>query len=940
MKKTLHFLCSMLLVLLFSLSAIAQQPQPLPIDAKVRIGKLPNGLTYYIRHNAEPKGQAEFFIAQKVGSMQEEENQRGLAHFLEHMAFNGTTNLPDKMLMHYLESIGVKFGANLNAYTSFDETVYNVSSVPVSREGIIDTCLLILHDWSSGIALKTEEINKERGVIHEEWRTGQGAQMRMWNTLLPEMYPNNRYGQRLPIGIMEVVDNFPPELIRAYYKEWYRPDLQAIVIVGDINVDQIEAKIKTLFADIPASVNPTERVYFPVADNEAPIVSIATDPEATSTRLQIYYKHDVLPENLKPTAVSLQYSFLKSIMSSMLNARLSELIQKPNAPFLQAMVFDAEFFVSRTKDAFTANASVKEGGALAGLEGLVRELQRVDRFGFTASEYERAKSNFLRMMESQYNEREKQRSSAYAQEYVRNFENGEVIPGIEFEYNFYKQLAPNVPLEAINKYASSLISDKNIVITVTGPQKDGLTYPTKDEILASFDKVSKENITAYTETVSNDPLVAKLPKPGKITKETANSALGTTEWTLSNGARVVIKTTDFKEDQILFIANSHGGYSLTDFSKDAINDRLINPVISLGGWGAFSKTDLMKVLAGKRVSINPSVSTRSEGLNGSCSPKDLETMLQLMYLHFTAPRTDQEAFQAFMTRMKAQLENAEADPMTAFSDSIASTFYNNHPLAVRIKAGDLEQINYQHIVNLYKARFSNAGDFVFTFVGNIDPAVLKPLAEQYIASLPGSKQKETERDVKMDLPKGIVKNYFEKEMTTPKTTVYSLYSGKMDYSLENIVKMSALSQIMSIVYTETIREEEGGTYGVGARGSVGNYPNGNFTFMISFDTNAELRDKLVAKAHEGLQQMAGQGPKATDVNKVKEYMLKKQTEDLRENGYWLNTLDIYSFSGVNRLTDYVNIVNSLTPEMIRDFAKGMLSQGNDAEVVITGVEKK
>ncbi len=944
MKKSLHCLFVLLIGTLLSTVVFAQsqasnQLQKLPIDAKVRHGKLPNGLTYYIRHNAEPKGQAEFFIAQKVGSMQEEEPQRGLAHFLEHMAFNGTTNLPDKMLLNYLETIGVKFGANLNAYTSFDETVYNVSSVPVSREGIIDTCLLILHDWSSGIALKTEEINKERGVIHEEWRTGQSAQMRMWEVLLPEMFPNNRYGQRLPIGLMEVVDNFDPEIIRDYYKKWYRPDLQAIVIVGDINVDQIENKIKKLFADIPAPVNPAERVYFPVENNDQPIVSIATDAEATGTSIQIYYKHDVLPHNLKGTVADLSNSYIQSVMSNMFNGRISEILQKANPPFIYAGVRDGSFFIAKTKDALNAYAMVKEGGIETGLSSLLREVERVQRFGFTPSEYERAKSNFLRMIENQYNERAKQKSVNYASEYVRHFEDGEPIPGIEFEYKFFNELAQKITIEQVNQYIKGLINDKNIVITITGPKKEGLTYPNKEEVLSIFKKAESENITAYTETISNEPLVAKAPKAGKITKETTNPTFGTTEWTLSNGAKVVIKPTDFKDDQILFKANSHGGYSLAD-QKDAVNIQLLNQVVEIGGLGAFSKTDLQKVLAGKRVSLRSSVATISEGINANCSTKDLETMMQLAYLSFTAPRMDQEAFQAFIARLKAQLENSEANPMTAFSDTITSTLYSNHPFAVRIKVEDLNKVNYQNIMNIYKDRFKDAGDFTFTFVGNIDPNVLKPLVEKYLASLPTAKRQEQERDIKMDIKKGIVKNYFDKAMTAPKTSVFSLYSGDMKYNPENLIKMSILGQIMSIIYTETIREEEGGTYGVSVRGSITKYPKGVFNLTIYFDTNSELRDKLIAKVHAELKKVAEEGPSEANVNKIKEYMLKKQAEDLRDNGYWLSILDEYYFNGTDRMSNFTNIINSITPASMQAFAKEVLAQGNNAEVVMTGVVKE
>jgi zinc protease len=916
-----------------------QQLAPLPIDPKVRYGKLPNGLTYYIRHNAEPKGQAEFFIAQKVGSMLEEEPQRGLAHFLEHMADNGTTNLPGKMIINYLETIGVKFGANLNAYTSLDETVYNMSNVPVSREGVIDTCLLVLHDWSSGIALQTEEIDKERGVIREEWRTGQDANMRMWETLLPEMYPGSRYGHRLPIGLIDVINNFKPEELRAYYKKWYRPDLQAIIVVGDVDVEQIEQKITKLFADIPAPVDPAERVYFPVPDNDEPIVSLASDAEATSVDVMLFYKHDGLPEALKPTQVALVMSYIKSMVQLMMNARLNELLQQPEPPFVYASVYDSEFFVAKTKEALTGYAMVKENGIEDGLGTLVREIERAKRFGFTASEYERAKSNFLSSIENMYKEREKEKSRNYAREYVRHFEDAEVIPGIEFEYTFYNQIAPVITVEQINQSLAEWVGEKNIVIAITGPKKEGLTYPSKEALLDVLAKTKAEDITPYTETVSNEPLVPNVPAAGKVTKETTDKTFGTTVWTLSNGAKVVVKPTDFKDDQIVFKALSPGGTSLVD-DKDAVNIKVLNAVVSEGGLGAFSKTDLQKVLAGKRANVRASVANTSEAINGNCPPKDLETLLQLVYLNFTAPRKDEVAFQSYLSRKKVELENMQAEPMTALSDSLSSTLYKNHPRSLNLKLESLKDIDYQRILDIYNDRFKEAGDFVFTFVGNVDLATLKPLVEQYLASLPAAGRKETFRDIHMNIQKGQIKNYFDKDMKVQKTTVCTVYSGALDYTPANLVKMSILDQILDIVYVETIREEEGGTYGVAVQGSVSSYPKGNFTLMAYFDTNAEMRDKLIAKLHEELRKIAKEGPTEVNLNKVKEYMLKKHTEDLRDNNYWLGVLSDYSFYGINRMTGYEKTVSGVTTTDIQSFTNGLLKQNNNIEVVMNGVEKE
>jgi zinc protease len=492
-------------------------------------------------------------------------------------------------------------------------------------------------------------------------------------------------------------------------------------------------------------------------------------------------------------------------------------------------------------------------------------------------------------------------------------------------------------VEQINQAMAELVGEKNIVIAVTGPKKEGLTYPSKEALLDVLAKTKTEDVTPYTETVSNEPLVPKLPKRGKVTKETTDKTFGTTVWTLSNGAKVVLKPTDFKDDQIVFKAMSPGGASLVD-DKDAVNIKVLNAVVSEGGLGAFSKTDLQKVLAGKRASVRAVVDNTYEAVTGNCPPKDLETLLQLVYLNFTAPRKDEVAFQSFIARKKVELENAKAEPTTELSDSLVSALYKNHPRALNLTLESLKDIDYQRIIDIYKDRFKDAGDFVFTFVGNVDPATLKPLVEQYLASLPTAKRKETARDIHMDIQKGQIKNYFDKNMKVQKTSVYTFYSGALAYTFENLAKMSILDQILDIVYTETIREEEGGTYGVGVLGTVSPYPAGNFRLIAYFDTNAEMRDKLVSIVHEELRKMAKDGPGEVNLSKVKEYMLKKHTEDLRDNGYWMGVLSDYSFYGINRLTNYEKVVNGITVSDIRSFTEALLSQNNNVEVVMNGVE--
>ena len=740
------------------LASAQQQPQmpPIPIDPNVRIGKLDNGLTYYIRHNELPEKRADFYIAQKVGSILEEENQRGLAHFLEHMCFNGTTNFPGKGIINWLETIGVRFGENLNAYTSIDETVYNINNVPVTRDGIVDSCLLILHDWANDLTLDPKEIDNERGVIHEEWRTGQGAMMRMYEQALPKAFEGSKYGHRLPIGTIEVIDNFPYQALRDYYEKWYRPDQQGIVVVGDIDVDKVEAKIKEIFSPIEMPANAAERVYEQVPDNKEPIITIAKDKEQPTTMIYIWHKHPATPNEAKGQLSYLVQNYMLSMIESMLNARLEELRQGANPPFINAGSGNNDFLLAKTVEAFAGIAISKDDGIPTALATLIREIERARKFGFTASEYARAKADYLRGLESAYNERDKMKNNQYVQEYVRHFIDNEPIPGIETEYALMNQLAPNIPVEAINSILPQLIKDENIVINIFGPDKEGMVYPTEAEILDILNKTKAEEITAYVDKVSDEPLMKETPKAGKIVK-TEEGPFGSTALTLSNGVRVVVKNTDFKADEIRMRAFSPGGTSVFG-TKEALQIKMLNAVAGLGGLGNFSNVDLEKVLAGKKASINASVSDLSEGLNGSCSPKDLETMLQLVYLSFTAPRMDNDAFESFKQRTKAALANQEADPSMALTDTLQREMYGNHPMAGRVKADMIDQTDYNRIMEMYKDRFKEAGDFTFLFVGNINLEEAKPLIETYLGGLPTINRKENYQDIKLDIQKGTRKN--------------------------------------------------------------------------------------------------------------------------------------------------------------------------------------
>ena len=940
MKSFAKRIFSALLILSCAVLASAQQPQmpPIPTDPNVRIGKLENGLTYYIRHNEKPEKRADFYIAQKVGSILEEDNQRGLAHFLEHMCFNGTTNFPGKGIINWLETIGVKFGENLNAYTSVEETVYNIDNVPVIRDGIVDSCLLILHDWANDLTLAEAEIDNERGVIHEEWRTGQGAMLRMYEQTLPKAMAGSKYGYRLPIGTIEVIDNFPYQALRDYYEAWYRPDQQGIIVVGDVDVDKVEAKIKELFSPIPMPANAPERKYDPVPDNKEPIITIAKDKEQPSTKIYIWHKHPATPNEAKENIGYLVQNYLFSMIESMLNARLEELRQGANPPFIHAASGDSNFLLAKTTEAFVGLAISKDDDITTAMAALVREIERARKFGFTASEYSRAKADYLRNLESAYNERENKENEEYIQEYLDNFLDNEPIPGIETEYAIMNQLVPNIPVEAINSILPQLIKDENIVINVFGPDKEGMVYPTEAEILKVLKDTKAEEITAYVDKVSDEPLLKETPKAGKIVK-TEEGPFGSTALTLSNGVRVVVKNTDFKADEIRMSAFSPGGSSIFG-TQEALQVRMLNQVAGLGGLGNFSNVDLEKVLAGKKASINAFIGNLSESLNGSCSPKDLETLMQLVYLSFTAPRMDDAAFESFKTRTKASMLNAEANPMTAFSDTLNHALYGNHPMVTRIKADMIDQIDYNRVMEMYKDRFKEASDFTFLFVGNINLEEAKPLIETYLGGLPTINRKENFQDIKLERRKGNYKNVFEKQLETPKATVISVISGNCEYNLKNNLLMSILSQTMNMVYIETIREKEGASYGVSAFGQISRYPKDEAVFQIFFDTDPAKREKMEQIVMTELQKVTQEGPRPEHLAKVKEFMLKKHTEDAKENTYWVSQLTQYYWYNIDMDSNYDKVVNEITIEDVKNFAKALLDQGNIIEVTMTAKEAK
>lgn len=926
------------LLVIFTINLSAQQAQPLPIDPKVRYGKLENGLTYYIRANKEPKQRAEFYIAQNVGAILENDNQNGLAHFLEHMAFNGTKNYPGKGIINYFETIGVKFGSNINAYTSLDETVYNLSDVPTTREGIIDSALLVLHDWSSFISLESAEIDAERGVILEEWRQGAGAERRMWKESNILKYPGSQYSKRDVIGDTAIIKHFSHQAIRDYYKKWYRPDLQAILVVGDVDVDKVEAKIKTLFADITKKANAGERPIYPIFNNTQPIVAIVTDPEARTTRIELEYKHDVLPTEVKLSVHGYALGVVNSLISTMIGNRFDEITQQADAPFVGAYAYYGELV--KSKDAFQLLAVPKEGKELEGLNALLLETEKIKRFGFTNSELERAKTDFLKGIEKAYNERDNQKNNSLVREYVRNFLTQEVIPGIEWEYETSKMLAPQLQLAMVNQVAKSYVTDTNLIVSIMAPEKVEVKLPTKDQILAAVESAKKAELTAKAEEDMNKPLIQTAPKAGKVKKITQNATLGTTEWTLSNGVKVIFKPTTFKKDEILMNAFSDGGLSKVSNIADLPSGMLAASIVSNNGLGEYSLIDLNKILTGKIASVSPSIGSYNEGLSGNSSVSDFETMMQLIYLYYTAVRKDDNAFKAMMNGYRASLANSVTDPRKAFSDTIGAVVTDHNPRNVLMNLEMLDKIDQDKALAIFKQRFAVPADFTFTFTGNIDPAneAVKKAICTYLGGLKSKKGGEKYTDNNIRKAKGKVNKVFEKEMKVKKASNFILYSATMPFNMTNRTLATAIGSILNIRYLESIREKEGGSYGVGVRGSINNTPIHEATLMMQFDTDPQKQAKLMGIIHAEVAEIVANGPRPEDLQKVKENMLKKYSEDIAQNTWWSVAIERYYMDKLNMVADYKASVEALTPEAVQNALKNIVSQGNVIEVVMKPLE--
>lgn len=928
-------------VLLFACStAVAQQPT-LPIDPEVRIGHLDNGLTYYIRHNNNPEHVANFYIAQKVGSINENDDQRGLAHFLEHMAFNGSEHFPGNGIIEYTRSLGVEFGRDLNAYTSIDQTVYNIDNVPTYRQSAVDSCLLILKDWSNGLSLEPDEIDKERGVVHGEWRLGSGPNQRMLDAAFPQLLKDSKYGNRLPIGLMSIIDSFRPATLRAYYEKWYRPDNQGLVIVGDVDVDKVEAKIKELWAGVTVDPNAAKIPTEPVPDNAEAIIVLEKDKEQPQNQFILMMKHDGMPDEMKNQMPYVIMQYGKEMLASMLNARLQDVAQTPEGAFAMAQVEDDEFLVAKTKEAFQAMIVPKEGMDVEAIKQVVRELLRARQFGFTATEYDRARADYLAELEKRYDNRAKVKTNTYAQSYIQHFLRNEPIMSVEDEYKLLSEFVPMIPVDLVNQMAQELITttDNNLVIAGFLMDKEGVNIPSVDKVLAAINEVRAEKLEAYVDNVKDEPLVSELPAKGRIVSESTMDALGFKVWELSNGAKVYSKKTDFKDDEVRFSAYAEGGSSL--YGKDDLqNLRAMQFQLGVTGAGNFTSNELEKALKGKNADVNFSMSTTDQSLSGSSTPKDLETLMQLIYLQFTAATPDPAAHELVVGMMKPMFLNSDLNPQLVFSDSLQATLTNHNPMAKLPDAAMFDGMDYQRMVKIIQERLANARDYSFVFVGNFDEALLREYVEQYIASLPSSPDVAKAKDVR-SIWTGHVENRFKKEMKDGQTMILEAWrTNLIDYTMQNRTLFSVVEEILSAVYLKTIREESSASYTVQVVSDVDTDGPGSIFTVFGLcpcdPDKAELAERLLKEGMAG----AAQQVDADMLAKIKEAMLKKADTNLRENSYWSTMLYRWMRFGVDCHNGYKEFVQSITPEMVSAFIRdNILSTGHHAEVVMNPIPR-
>ena len=933
MKKLLFSLVA----LFIGVSSICAQMMELPLDPEVRVGKLENGMTYYIRHNEKPKGQASFYIYHDVGAIQEEDDQQGLAHFLEHMAFNGSENLPEKAMIEQLETIGVQFGLNLNAFTSWDCTEYMIKDCPVAEEKNLDLALLILHDWSQFISLEDEEIDSERGVIMEELRTRDGAGLRAQNDMIKNLYKGTLYEHRNLIGYLDGLKSFERSSLVNFYKKWYRPEYQALVIVGDVDVDQVEAKIKTLMADIPASpADAAQKEVIMVPATEEPIISVFTDKEMTQSSVMMFARREALPKELQNTDFGYTYNLINTFVTVMMNARFEEIAQAADAPFLSGGMSEGSIGICPTLESTMFSATAHEGRTDEAFRAIYTEMERMRRHGFTAGEFERAKQEILRWSERQYTNRNDVHNDSYAQRYLDHYAKGTPMMDAETEWQIDQMVINQMNVDVINQaYAQFVRPNENLVILVRSPKKEGVAVPAAEDIKAIIAEVEASEIEAYEDNTVIEPLIdpATKLKGSKVKATAQNESLGYTEWTLKNGIKVIVRPSTLKADEVTISAVSKGGLSMLS-DEEYYQGAFLGMIMGNSGIGKFSSTELSKQLSGKSAWASVGTASYEHAVNAGGSPKDIETILQLMYLNFTSPRFDQTDLDNMKKMYIPYFTNMESDPNYICSKELQKTLYGNNPRRQATSVAQIEALNIPALQNVHAKLFSFAEDFRFIIAGNVDLNTLKPLVEKYIGSLPTSK--DVEYAVVDDGVRyaGNITNEFRTKMEQPKVSVRLIYTGAMEDNAKNRLIVDLLSRALDSRYMVSIREEKGGTYGVSVQGAVDEYPTENYFVAIVFDTNDQLADELVEICDKEIRKIAEEGPLADDVAKAKEFLQKNYTNVLDNNSGWVSAITRWYEEGYNYKEEYLGILESVTLEDVKAFAQKLLDDNNRTLVMM------
>ncbi len=905
---------------------------PLPVDPAIVQGKLANGLRYFVRRNEKPQHRAELRLVVRAGSILEDNDQRGLAHFVEHMAFNGTQRFPKQAIVSFLEKSGMRFGADLNAYTGFDETVYMLQ-IPTDTAALLNTALDVLQDWASAVTFDTTEFAKERGVVIEEWRTGRGARQRIQDKQLAVQFKGSRYADRLPIGSQGSLDSATHAAITRFYRDWYRPELMAVIAVGDFDAADVERAIKTRFAGLKNPSKARPRVFYDIPDHADTRVSIASDNEFPQSIAQVSW---LLPPRTHGTVQTWRESLVASMYTGLVGLRLMEMSQRAETPF--AFAFTGRGSLVPKRDGFTAAAIVKEAKFTDALAATLGELERANRFGFTASEFERQKTTYVRTLERGVTEADKTDSRAFANQLVSHVTNETGLSSPAQLQQLATAFLPGITLEEVNGAARPWMPAGNRTLMVAAPARADIVLPTDSALLSVFDRVRQSALIAYVDSAAGQPLVATPPVPGKVMKVSTIADLGITEWTLSNGIRVLLKPTDFKNDQVLLSGRRPGGFSLLANAEH--NTATLSEYV-LGGAGTFSDNQMRRMLTGKIANASVSVGENGESAFGTASPKDLPTMFQLLWLRATAPRLDTALFAAGRSMMKAALQNSRNTPGQAFNDTIAVVMANYNPRFRLFQPEQLDSLDVAKAFALYKARFADFSGFTFYLVGNFTLDGIRPLVEQYLGSLPASGKATTFVDRGIRPPPGIVGRIVRKG-TDPKAQTQITFHGPFEYSYERRLEVSALRQLLDMRLRDALREDKSGTYGVGVGGSGSFIPYPRYSFTLSFGSSPDRVEELVGDALGVIDSVKRAGPSTEEMAKIKETLLRSHETGLRENASWLSWMRDHDEDGRDQhaTLQYPSMVEKLTAEQVRDAARRYLDLAQFARFTLLPEEPR